>query len=190
MFKMYEILRSWITTSKRTEIEGVVVTYNGVSESAWDEWTEIFNEWLPRFDEAGWLDGLNAIHVDTERFMGDGSGEYQWLSSNVILHPKPRLSSRYSISSSREEVLIHEMAHHAHRLKSGIFVSHQSEVVFNRTKRSFEKYVSEYAGTDQYEAVAETATGYILGNEYPDEVMSAYWELDGPKGLRRLRSYE
>ncbi|AGM11544.1 hypothetical protein M199_gp122 [Halogranum tailed virus 1] len=183
----YNILRSWVTTSRRTEIHGVTVTYSGTRETYWNEWQDVLNEWLPRFEEAGWLRKLNAIHIDRARFMGDGTGEYQWLFKTICLDPNPRMSRGYNMSTKREHILIHEMAHHAHNLEVGAFPSHKSEVVFNRHKRMFEQHVSEYAGTDFYEAVAETATGSVIGHEYPDELMNAYWKLGGPKELSALR---
>jgi len=175
-----EILRSWLTTSRKEQIHGVLVTYRGLSDSRWETWQEILEEWLPVFKEAGWLDNLNAIHIEKDRLRSGNAGQYQWLFQNVILHPNPGMSEGYSVSTNKEEVLIHEMAHHAHRNEMGILIPRRAISTFPSYENDFKRYVSEYAGTSMFEAVAEMATGAAMGENYPSRLHRAYDEFDGP----------
>jgi len=181
--KAWSTIRSWATSSRKMEIHGIRVTFRSTKERDLAEWEPILHKWLPRFEEVGWLDGLSAIHIDSSRIHGKRAvGQYQPLFSYISVSPRPY---------DREEVLIHEMVHHAHYENVGVFS--EGTLLSSWDKRdqtAFMKEVSSYAGENPYESVAEFATGYILGEEYDDSIREKYDRLDGPDGLDTLREAE
>lgn len=164
-----------------------------VSHTSWDTWEAVFDEWLPRFEQEGWLDDLNRIEVGNGFMDKSNDGEYEHSSRTI------RLGTEISINESDEfvghthaHVLIHEMVHHLHMMKvwpdnrspNSVEITHMSNKLgWSGNSNMFHMYVSEYASSNFLEAVAETGTGLILGEEYPDPVMELYNSVGGPEPI-------
>lgn len=164
-----------------------------VSHTSWNTWENTFDEWLPRFEEAGWLDDLNRIEVGNVFIDQSNDGEYEHSSRTI------RLGAEISIDRTDEfvghthaHVLIHEMLHHVHmkRIWDGTRGPTSNEIAamadrmgWTGNSHTFDIYVSKYASKNFLEAVAETGTGLIIGEEYPDDVIDIYQSLNGPEPI-------
>lgn len=172
---------------------GVPVIYedSSLASTSWDDWEPVLEEWMPRFDRAGWLDGLTRIKIGdsyTERECA--AGQYKHDDQVVVLKQDLQIDNPELVSDTKEYALIHEMTHHAHMKDLFIdlasvdntdLVAQQQSFKFHRKSDLFAHAVSKYAGTNYLEAVAETASGIILGEEYPERVRREYVALKGPE---------
>jgi len=177
-----------------TEICGVPIKYENYKHErdTWDEWKPLLEEWLPKFDERNYIDGLNGIHIG-DGYMNNSSSQGQYNHNDVIIMIQQNPTFKYPssfISNTKEYVLLHETVHHTHinsmfdKPARDITVSElnnrQHELRFVSRMKDFDKYVSEYASMNYLEAVAETFSGVVLGNEYPSIIKEHYTELGGP----------
>lgn len=175
------------------EICGTTVAYkNSNDEDTWNEWSDILHRWLPRFEEAGWLDDLNRIEIGNRLINDDRVGEYRREERIVGMKDNPEIyDNHYLVGHTKEYVFIHEMIHHAHitdifdmrRVEDVHITKKQHEVGWDGHMHDFHIYVSEYAATNFLEAVAETGSGIMLGEEYPNRIMEAYEQFGGPDPL-------
>jgi len=165
---------------KYWEICGVKVQFNpvpnGVSATTWKDTLE---EWLPKYEEVGWLEGLHKIRIGPEaahrkreavgRYNHDGSID---LNNDIDLG----IAMTLVHDGSRESVLTHEVIHHAHLTLNGYEDSKKKP----NNSRMLKEEVSYYAGSDVGEAIAEIGTGLVRGKNFPSWVHEYYEEKDGP----------
>jgi hypothetical protein len=155
-----------------------------------DGWLDIAEEWLPKMREIDWLPHLSNIQVIENC---TGAGTYYPTGSITLQPGVPNLSDSISenlihgatesVGGTKEHVLVHEMIHHAHLTLNG----HETRSISSDVAHKLERDVSEYASTNQREAVAEIGTGIVFGADYPDWVHEYYESLDGPQGVYELR---
>lgn len=178
------------------EYHGVPVVYEDDSffDSTWDEWKEVLDEWMPRFEEAGWLDDLQGIEIGDSFIKGNAGGQYHHKDMTIAFPQDPDYTGPpYLVGETKEYALIHEMAHHVHirdmfnlpasELDMVDLNMKQHSLGFHRKCALFEDEVSEYASSNYLEAVAETCAGIMIGNRYPVRVRRAYKKLQGPTPL-------
>lgn len=175
------------------EICGTTVAYkNSSDEKTWSAWSDVLHKWMPRFEEAGWLDGLTRIEIGNRLINDDRVGEYRHDERIVGMQDNPQMQdSSYLVGHTKEYAFIHEMIHHAHMcdifdtqtIDDVQIAKKQHEVGWDGNMHMFHIYVSEYAATNFLEAVAETGSGLMLGEEYPDKITDAYEQFGGPEPL-------
>lgn len=187
---------------EKTEICGVPVAYKNSSPgSNWDEWKPVLDEWLPRFEEHGWLDGLERIEIGSEMVNGDGVGEYRQKEQIIAFKDDAWFCGPpHLVATTKEYGLIHEMIHHVHisnlfdKPNEDISELHiavkQEDVGWKGNAHKFNVHVSEYASTNFLEAVAEAGAGMMLGRKYPDSVRRAYKQFEGPEPFRNWEEPE
>lgn len=192
------------TTSEATtdpiEVEmcGVPIEYENSSlrKDTWDEWEPVLQAWMPRFEEAGYLDKLRAIRIGNGHLQSSGSaGQYIHEQQVVAFPQNPSYAGQpWLVGETKEYALIHEVTHHAHIRdlfgKPASKVSllelnlRQTGLGFAGKAEIFHDEVSQYAASNYLEAVAETCAGLTLGREYPERVLDAYEHLKGPEPIR------
>lgn len=171
----------------------VQVVYKDSGNNTWNEWESVFDTWLPRFEEAGWLDGLNRIEVGNRMINGERVGEYTRDERIIRLKDEPVMfDTSYLVSYTKEYLLIHEAIHHVHMRDIFGFDGEVDDVALSQKHDEFQWYeeahdfyihVSEYASTNFLEAVAETGAGLCLGEEYPEHITETYKMFGGPEPL-------
>lgn len=170
---------------KRWEIAGLGIHFRPDSDGITEEtWKQIFETWLPQYEQVGWLHDLNGIYVGDGIISGSAVGRYNHTGSIDLEKNMPIENPQwFSHGGSIEGVLNHEMIHHAHIGLNGFDdMRQQSENAVLLTED-----VSEYAGLSICESVAEIGAGIISGKEYPDWVHEHYKEHDGPLGVYEVR---
>lgn len=168
----------------KEEISGVrVYLGSSLGRDGKQEWREILNEWLPRFERVGWTDGLKCIQIGDEIIAGDGAGRYNHNGTiDLEHHPgKFLMGGIATVGSNRKYVLTHEFIHHAH-VKRGEFDYGKADIDSGLVQSE----VSYYAGTSPNEAVAEIGTGLVHGEQYPDEILDMYEEFGGPPEVHEI----
>lgn len=196
MEMMGKKVRSATTDPMERELCGVPIIYEDCSayRDTWDEWWSLLNEWMPRFDEAGWLDELQRIEIGNGYVEGGGaSGQYRHYDKIVALQQDPVFRGQpWLVGETKEYGLIHEMVHHVHIRDTfgdcnnqlyGKVSRLQIDAGFSLEVDKFKQHVSDYSAYNALEAVAETCTGTILGESYPAAVRRAYIDLGGPEPL-------
>jgi hypothetical protein len=168
--------------TKFEEICGVKIRFKPSERhdsTSWNDWRDTLEEWLPKFKQAGWLDGLIKIRIADDAARGDAVGQY-FNSGEIALENNIDLGvmSGNVLECSPEFVFTHEMIHHAHMNLNGKSNSHQ-----NFDQSDIRSQVSWYAGMDNLEAVAEIGAGIIHGYEFPDRIHEFYEEDDGPMAV-------
>ena len=163
------------------EICGVKVQFkpvpNGVGQGTWKNTLE---EWLPKYEEAGWLEGLHKIHIGPEaahRPHSEAVGRYDH-GGSISLNNDIDLGRCSTLvhDGSREAVLTHEVIHHAHLGINGYENSRRS----SNKEAMLKQDVSWYAGSNVGEAIAEIGTGIVHGENFPSWVHDYYRAKDGP----------
>jgi len=171
----------------------VQLVYKDSSDNTWDEWEPVLDQWLPRFEKAGWLDGLERIEVGNRMINGDRVGEYSRAERVIRLKDEPVMfDTSYLVSYTKPYLLIHEMIHHVHmrdifdfdgEVDDVTLSQKQDDLKWYKESHDFYIHVSEYAGKNFLEAVAETGAGLCLGKEYPDHITDTYKIFGGPEPL-------
>ena len=171
----------------------VQVVYKDSSDNTWDEWEPVLDRWLPLFEEAGWLDGLERIEVGNRMINDDRVGEYSRAERVIRLKDEPIMfDTSYLVGYTKPYLLIHEMIHHVHmrdifnfdgKVDDVAIEQKHNELHWNKESHNFYIHVSEYAATNFLEAVAETGAGLCLGEEYPDYITDTYKIFGGPEPL-------
>lgn len=165
------------------EICGIKIYFkpcpSGVSA---EEWRDVLEEWLPRYEKVGWLNGLNGIYIGNGVAEGDATARYNHRGSIDLENSFDIPPSYLAHSGAKESVLTHEMIHHAHITLNG-FEKH-----FKPSERAelLKTEVSWYAGKDIGESVAEIGTGIVFGEEYPDWVHKYYDNRRGPQEVYEI----
>lgn len=196
MQKMMRSVSNAYHAPEQKNVVGFTVLYQDSGPDNWDEWETALEEWLPRFEKHGWLDELNGIMVGECFINGRGkAGQYQQRDGTVVMNDRFEPDETYLVSNTKEYGLIHEVLHHVH-IRDAIGTPGEVTVEdirdFRRSRHSgggnllkiFEKEVSQYAGVNILEAVAETGAGIIIGEDYPPRVRRAYKKLEGPMPIR------
>lgn len=176
------------------EIDGIDIIYAAEKNgSHWREWEPLFQKWIPRLNDAGWLDGLNRMEIGRMYLQGDGVAEYRHDAQTIAFHDDPSFNNYNLVGETKEYAIIHESTHHAHMNQlfgeshGGVDRSSlrtlQAQLSWDLHKPTFGINVSRYAATNFLEAVAETSAGVAMGHSYPEIVKDAYYLLDGPDPL-------
>lgn len=168
---------------RRWEIEGIPIIYKPLpNDTRKDEWRTILEKWLPRFDEVGWLDGLNKISIGQDITKNDTVATYYPSSGSISMEndASNMVPNGRTVSDTLEHILLHEMIHHAHMTING------NKQDFGPVDSTIAVNVSPYASKNGFEAVAETGVGIVIGEEYPEWVHEYYEELDGPQEVYEL----
>jgi len=165
------------------EICGVKVQFKPVPGGVGQrKWKRTLDEWLPRYDEVGWLDGLHKIIIGPEAAHSKarrGVGRYDhdgsiYLNNDISLGAK----SCRVYQNTRDALLTHEVVHHAHLTINGYENSNKSPEKEDMLKET----VSWYAGKNVGESIAEIGTGIVHGADFPERVHEYYSDKDGPMG--------
>lgn len=164
---------------KRWEICGVPVVFKpatgGTSATTWKETLE---EWLPKYYEVGWLDGLNKIHIGEGVPGGDAVGRY-FDHGTIKLENEIMGDLLVVLGGRRETVLTHEIIHHAHVTLNDFEGSRKAP----NKEALLKEQVSYYAGTNVGEAIAEIGTGIAHGHDFEPWVHDYYARKEGPQGV-------
>lgn len=186
----------------RYEIAGVTIIHHEASADEWDEWRPVLEEWLPQFEEAGWTEELKGIRVGSTFPTVSHGGTYRSGRQIIDLHISSNYIDNFVIDGTKEATLIHEMTHHVHIRENFHYPIRETtdeklEESFGHINRdidimleTFGREVSDYAGVNILEAVAETATAITLGYDVPNHIVDAYKELNGPKTVENWAQAE
>lgn len=141
------------------------------------DWRETLEEWLPKFEQAGWLTNFHKISIGEDTVRG-GVGRYMdtgaiYLENSVDLGAGKAMT----LGDSREYILTHEMVHHAHINLNGYSGGRRA----SGNTAMLKEDVSWYAGTNINESIAEIGAGIIHGEGFPDWVYEYYEAKDGPQ---------
>lgn len=141
------------------------------------QWKSVLDEWIPRFESVGWLDGMEKILIGKDEPRGTGVGEYT-TNGYILLANDIRKNMLHGtiFEISEGYVFTHEMLHHAHRMNDGFSKTDTPVPNVNKMRRD----VSYYAGESQREAIAEIGAGIIHGYSIPNWAHDYYSEHHGP----------
>lgn len=182
------VMNSWLDDYEKPkywEICGVTVCFQPVPGGVGaNEWKETLDEWLPKYDEVGWLDGIHKIYID-EGAADNGDGAVGRYNDDGIIQLDNEMDGDVHIfahSGSREAVLTHEMIHHAHLSLNGYEGGSRASEREDEIKQD----VSWYAGTNIKESIAEIGAGIVHDSDFPDWVHEYYEKHDGPQEVYEI----
>jgi len=139
---------------------------------SWEEWSTTLYEWLPKFEEKGWLEGLSVIQIGDNITPGEALGRYNHNGS---------IDLENETGENKKSVLLaHEIIHHVHiTLKEfkDFDGSPENPLVIRKS-------VNPYAASNIGETVAEIGSLLIHGEEFSDNIIELYNEYDGPQGVK------
>jgi hypothetical protein len=188
-----EIVESGLSESERiTEFSNFIESETGIetditgleSESA-----RVLAEELTEANATGELEGVDTVEAgDISGDTGDRFAEYtessETLSFNRNLFTERQANnygeSGYLADGSLKHIVSHEIGHARHF--DGLSDSRQSELQFGdiEVPESVSDTISEYAGTDAMEFVAEVYALKRSGESVSNDVQELYEEFDGP----------
>lgn len=174
------------TAPKYGEIRGVQIRFKPSSQQdsvSWYDWKETLHEMIPRYDEAGWLEGFTKINIQHDLVRRDAVGQYFMSDGSINLENNLDMGWGNSrvLGHSQKHILTHEMVHHAH-----MYVNDFGDRDVDFDKDFIRREVSYYAGSNILEAIAEIGAGIALGHEFPQEIHDFYEEHDGPQEVYEL----
>jgi hypothetical protein len=169
----------------REKICGVNVYFDRCpAKVQWSEWKNTLTDWLPAFEQAGWLQDFNCIMIGDGAPSGEAIGRYTDCSISLENDVKENNVSDILVSDDQKYVLTHEILHHAH-----LYVKDcESRGAPPRRRIAVRDDVSWYAGENINEFVAEVGTGIVHGHEFPDYVHILYEEYGGPQQVYELNN--
>lgn len=177
--------KDWVTPNspERHEINGISIYFRPVDGGvSWSEWQSTFEKLLPKFEQVGWLEGLNSIQISDNIVPDDAVGEYNIRPNcgSIDLENDTDLNEMdFAVfENSREHVLTHEVLHHVHMFIRG---NDYDDCLLTEEEKDYIQWkVGYYASINTHEAVAEIGAALFRGAEFSDEVIDIYDKYDGP----------
>lgn len=172
-------------SATRDSILGVEIQFTRDTDSSVEAaWMEVFEEWLPVFDEHGWLEGLGLLHVGPDLPYGHATARYHGdcIKFDATPDMEDSIDEGDVVGLSKEHIFVHEMVHHGHQTIHGYNKLHH-----NYPRNLFKDTVSFYSAKNVLEAVAEAGTGIIFGENYPSSVHKVYADNEGPSEVYTIR---
>lgn len=164
-----DTLGSTIKYHKHEDICGITIKCDS------DKWTNIFEEWLPKFEEVGWLEDLNGICVVDE--ITESAAVAKYTARNTIVFE--RGAAKDGFHHSMKYILVHEFIHHAH-FTLNEFENYEEPVEY---EDEICDEINCYASSNVGEAVAEIGAHIVFDKELPHWLHEYYKQNDGPEGV-------